>query len=75
MKGGENVLFGDETPATPTPEAAVPTRIAQSYNPEIGLHNTKDIAAHLDNPKARVGGSFFGEAFLRQEHGFLFCQY
>ena len=27
-------------------------RFAQSYNSEISLHNTKDIAAHLDNPEA-----------------------
>ena len=33
-------------------------RFAQLNNSEIGLHNTKDTAAHLENPEGR--GRFFG---------------
>ena len=61
MKGSENVLIGDERPSTPTTESVLLVqlhirtilRFAQSYNSEIGLHNTKDIAAHLENPEGK----------------------
>ena len=43
------------------------------YNPEIGLHNTKDISAHLDNPEGKR--QLLWEAFFRQRHSFSFWQY
>ena len=53
VKGSENVVSGDERPRTITKESVLIVHAAQSYNPEIGLHNTKYIVVHLDNPEGK----------------------
>ena len=55
VKGSENVLIGDERPPTKTKESSIQgwPWPAHSDNPEIGLHNTKYIAVHLDNPEGQ----------------------
>ena len=47
-------------------------RFAQLYNSEIGLHNTKDKAAHLENPEGK-GQLLWRSVFLGKNAGSHFA--